>query len=480
MEKAGNYIIWILISILSTLAGNAQDSLYYYLEEAAINNPEVKASFLEYSAALEKVPQASSLPDPELQLGYFIKPMELLGGSQVADIRLMQMFPWFGTLKAAKDESSKMALAKFEGFRETKNRLYFNVKASYFKIYRTQKEIEIAEQNLEILHTLENIALIKFRSGGTSGIPGKVSKMQSAGSTTPTGQNSMGGNDMLNQGSMAAGAQSSIGNNSQMSVTNGGMGKTMEGNGKDAMVNLLRVQIEIHELENRISLLTDQLITDKVSFNQLLNREPSSEVFTKESLNETAVPADILSLSDSLVNHPMVKMYEAESEANSAKLRMVSRMSYPMLGLGLNYSVIQKREGNASAMNGNDMIMPMASVSLPIYRKKYNAMRREAEYLRDASGYSAENVKNYLVVEFRQSLQNLYDADRKVILYSDQVNLADKSVQLLIASFSANGSNFEEVLRMQQQLLDYQFKQVEAVVDKNTSLARLVYLTGNN
>ncbi|MCB8999771.1 MAG: transporter, partial [Bacteroidales bacterium] len=63
MEKAGNYIIWILISILSTLAGNAQDSLYYYLEEAAINNPEVKASFLEYSAALEKVPQASSLPD---------------------------------------------------------------------------------------------------------------------------------------------------------------------------------------------------------------------------------------------------------------------------------------------------------------------------------------------------------------------------------------------------------------------------------
>jgi hypothetical protein len=32
---------------------------------------------------------------------------------------------------------------------------------------------------------------------------------------------------------------------------------------------------------------------------------------------------------------------------------------------------------------------------------------------------------------------------------------------------------------MQQQLLDYQFKHMEAVVDKNTSIAQLAYLTGN-
>ena len=112
----------------------AQDSLSYYLEQAALNNPGVKAKYLEYSAALEKVPQASSLPDPELQFGYFIKPMELLMGNQVADIRLMQMFPWFGVLKAAKDEASKMAVAKFESFRDAKDELYFNVKSSYYTV----------------------------------------------------------------------------------------------------------------------------------------------------------------------------------------------------------------------------------------------------------------------------------------------------------------------------------------------------------
>ena len=427
MKQYIKQFILLIATLSSSLPGNAQDSLSYYLEHAALNNPGVKAKYLEYSAALEKVPQASSLPDPELQFGYFIKPMQLLMGNQVADIRLMQMFPWFGVLKAAKDEASKIAVAKFESFRDAKEELYFNVKSSYYQVYRTIYEIGIANKNLDILKSLEQIVLVKFSTGG-------------AGSSSGSG---------------------------------------MSGSGKNDMVNLLRVQIEMRELENRIALLQDQLTTDKVSFNRYLNRVPSSEVFTGDSLTEVPVPSDILTLADSLVNHPMVKIYEAESEANAAKLAMVTRMGYPMVGLGLNYSIIQKRDGVPPMMNGNDMIMPMISMTLPIYRKKYKAMRHEAEFMRDAATVSAENVTNNLRMNFQETMQNLNDAGRRVKLYTEQTLLANKSVQLLITSFSANGTDFEEVLRMEQQLLDYQFKKVEAVVDKNTSISQLIYLTGN-
>lgn len=254
-------------------------------------------------------------------------------------------------------------------------------------------------------------------------------------------------------------------------------GNSMAGNGKNDMVNLLRVQIEIHDLENRIALLQDQLITDKVSFNRFLNRAPQTGVSTSDSLQEVNVPSDILTLSDSLANHPMVKMYEAESDAIAARMTMVSRMGYPMVGLGLNYSVIQKRDGNSSMMNGNDMVMPMVSLTLPIYRKRYKAMRHEAELLRDAATLSAENARNDLSVNFQETRQNLNDAARRVKLYTDQAMLANKSLQLLITSFSDTGTDFEEVLRMEKLLLDYQLKKVEAVVDKNTAIGRLVYLT---
>jgi outer membrane protein TolC len=472
-------ILLLIIAGMWQVKGYAQDSLSYYLEQAALNNPGVMARYLEYSAAMEKAPQAASLPDPSLQFGYFVKPMELLGGNQVADVSLMQMFPWFGTLKAAKDEASKMAAAKFEKFRDARNELFFNVKASYYKVYRTIKEIEIAEKNLDILNSMEQLALIKFRTGGKS----SSSSSGTTGSNSPganmssAGLSNMSGNSMTSPGGM--GTMSPGASTSAMGASGGGMGGSMGGSGKDDMVNLLRVQIEIHELENRIAFLKEQLNTDKVGFNRFLNRPVSSEVFTGDSLMEAPIPSDIIILADSLVNHPMVKMFEAESEASAAKLEMVNRMSYPMLGLGLNYMVIQKREGNAAMMNGNDMTMPMVSLTIPIYRKKYKAMRREAELMRDAANLYAEDLTINLRAAYQQTLQNLNDAERRVKLYTDQALLAERSVQLLIASFSANSADFVEVLRMQQQLLDYQLKQVEAVVDKNTSIAQVVYLTGS-
>ena len=140
-----------------------------YLEIAAKNNPSVQQKFTEYQAALQKVPQVGSLPDPELNVGVFLSPMELVAGKQVADIRLMQMFPWFGVLKNAKDEMSLMAKAKFESFRETKLQVFFDVQRTWNELQKVQQSIVINEKNLEILHSLERLSLVKFKAGSSGG-----------------------------------------------------------------------------------------------------------------------------------------------------------------------------------------------------------------------------------------------------------------------------------------------------------------------
>ena len=134
-----------------------------YLEISAKNNPIVLQKYAEYQAALQKVPQVSSLPDPDISLGVFIKPMELLGGNQVADIRLMQMFPWFGVLKNAKDEMSLMAKAKYELFHDSKLQVFYDVQRTWFELHKIREDIRISEKNIDILHTLERLALVKFK-----------------------------------------------------------------------------------------------------------------------------------------------------------------------------------------------------------------------------------------------------------------------------------------------------------------------------
>ena len=91
--------IALLLGVSSGYAQQA-DSLAFYLETAARNNPLVNSNFALYKASLEKIPQAGAYSDPELDIGFFVKPMETLGGKQIADFTLLVRHPKSGTQRS--------------------------------------------------------------------------------------------------------------------------------------------------------------------------------------------------------------------------------------------------------------------------------------------------------------------------------------------------------------------------------------------
>ncbi|MFY9151450.1 MAG: TolC family protein [Prolixibacteraceae bacterium] len=469
-QKNNFRIISIILFLFLSATVHGQDSLSVYLELAEKNNPGLQAKYLEYSAALEKVPQAGALPDPTAQLGFFLKPMELMGGNQLSTIQAMQMFPWFGALKAAKDEASQMALMKFEEARDTRNLLFSQVKTSWYQIYQKKKEILILNENLELLNTLEKVALSKFTNAGNSASGGGLS----SGKTNPPAQTTAGSGGMESMKNGAASQQTSAPSGG-MAMNSGSSSMGLKGSG---MVNVLRVQMEIAELENRISLSEDLLSTEIARFNSLLNRSSKVQVAVPDSLQAVELMFDLNALTDSLRNNPMLRMTLAQRAAGQAQQVMANKMGKPMLGVGANYMLIEKRTGNESMMNGKDMIMPMVSVTIPFFSKKYKAMEREAGFKIEASEKSYQNNLNNLEVSFLESVQQYRDADRRLTLYQKQAALAKTSVKLLTTAFSASDSDFEEVLRMQAQLLDYGLNELAALTDRNKSTAQLEYLAG--
>jgi hypothetical protein len=123
-------------------------------------------------------------------------------------------------------------------------------------------------------------------------------------------------------------------------------------------------------------------------------------------------------------------------------------------------------------MNGKDMVMPMLNFSIPIYRKKYTAMQNEARYLQESTLQKSEEMKNMLLVEYRQLVQEYSDANRRVELYREQSDLANRTAKLLLAGFTSEGTGFEEILRIQYKVLEYGLKHIEAVADYNMALAQ--------
>ena len=116
-------------------------------------------------AALEVAPQVKALPDPQVAFGYFIQPVETRVGPQQFKISASQMFPWFGTLKAKENVAIQAAKAKYEAFQEAKSKLFNDVRSTYFNLYFTQKAIAVTKENLELLNSIQKMALIKVEAG---------------------------------------------------------------------------------------------------------------------------------------------------------------------------------------------------------------------------------------------------------------------------------------------------------------------------
>lgn len=446
---------------------HAQDSLSVYLGIAAKNNPTVLQKFAEYQASLQKIPQVGSLPDPELNVGVFLSPMELLGGNQVADIRLMQMFPWFGVLKNAKDEMSLMANAKYELFRDAKLQVFYDVQRTWYELHKVNQNIRISEKNIELLRTIERLAIVRFKAvpaGNSTTPPANRTVLPVQGSSSgSSGMNTMGGN-----GGNTPGAAS---NQASSPMPGSPMGSS---SGSSGLTDVYRIQIEIGDLQNSIELLKSQLNTITAQFNSYLNRSPGLVVTIPDTLVSVDFQPSLSVLTDSsFTKNPMLGMLQFEQQSLEARKQMVTRMSYPMVGLGLNYSLINKNEMSTSAMNGKDMIMPMVTVTLPIYRKKYKAMQAEAEFLKSANLQNYRATANLLQTEYYQAIQLYQDAQRRVKLYADQYQLASKSLGIMFRSFASAGTDLTDILRIRQQTLDYEYRQIEAVADYNTAIAWL-------
>ena len=474
MKTAYKKYLVLIISLGSWILSYSQqysDSLLKYLDIAAKNNPVVLQRYDEFKAALEKVPQVGSIPDPELSAGIFLSPMELVNGNQIADIKLMQMFPWFGVLKNAKAEMSLMAKAKFELFRDAKLQVFYDVQRTWYELYKVQKGISISEKNIEILKLIERLALVKFKSAslGNSANSFPGASMSSVNNQS----NTSGSSGMQSMGPVQTNPGYSGLSQGFTSIPSSAMGTA---SATSDLADIYRIQIESGDLENNIALLMNQVNSISAQFNTYLNRPVNSQVFTYENITSDSLEIALTIVPDSILAHnPMLSMLEFEKQSLEARKKMVIRMGYPMVGLGLNYSLIGKSKLSMGepSMNGKDMVMPMVVFTLPIYRKKYTAMQNETELLKAATLENYKATSNSLQSEYYQAVSLYKDAKRRITLYRNQYQLASKSLDLILKSFSASSAGLTDVLRVRQQTLDFELKQVEAIADFNTAVAWL-------
>lgn len=474
-------IIYMLALLWSGNAMAQSDSLAHYLETAARNNPLISSDYLLYKASLEKIPQAGAIPDPQLEMGFFLKPMEVIDGKQIADFKLMQMFPWFGTTRAARNEAAEMARMSYEKFRETRDNLFLEVKTQWYALANLQQQLTNVRENTVLLKALRDLAVNRFSAPSFSAATNTSSQGRSVATTEsqPASQSSGGMSSMGQTAGATSSAMSSSQGQGMSQMSSGGMSASQGG-----MSDVLRIDIELNELEETEQALLTQMTSAKAKFNALLNRNPESPIVILDTIEQRLFSLDDESMIETIKNqNPMLRMANAEADAYRAKAEMDKKMGLPMIGVGLQYSVLGKRMAMGiptTDMNGKDMIMPMVSISIPIWRKKYSAAVKESRLMSRAAEQKYENTLNTLGSEYVSLREQLVDAQRKMNLYRKQQELALATYQLAVREFSIGANTMSGILEIERQLLDYKFKRSESVATYNTVVAAIENLLSDS
>lgn len=245
--------------------------------------------------------------------------------------------------------------------------------------------------------------------------------------------------------------------------------------GKASAVDVLRLQMRQNDLQQLKDVLQQQFLAEQTNFNNLLNRDNTIEVSVVDSLT---IPTEDFEINtENLSVHPeLVKLDKLYQSVEKSEL-LNQKESSPMIGFGLDYINVSERPDMNFSDNGKDIVMPMVSVSIPIFNKKYKSISKQNELEQQEINYQKQERLNSLKTVLDKAINDRISARISNNTATKNLKQAKDAEQILIKSYETGTIDFNDVLDIQELQLKFQINQIEAVKNYYVQSTIINYLT---
>ena len=403
---------------------NEESAIPDYLEYAALNNPGLEAAFNRWKAALQKVPQVRTLPDPKFTYAYFVKEVETRAGPQRHKFGLSQMFPWFGKLNLEGDVALESANAERQRYEDTKLKLFYEVKDAYYEYYYLARVIAVTEEHMELVSYLESVARTKYKAG-----------------TAPYGA--------------VIKAQVELGELEDRLRTLRDLRDPVVARLNAALNRNFYAQLPWPKKipEEKMVFLDEQLLT-----------------WLKES-NPELKAIDFTAAKEKAAIDRAKKDYFPDITLGVEYINTNDALDLPANP----ETGVRPRVKD----DGKDPVIAMVSLNLPIWYGKYRAGEKEARERYMAALRQRSERENNLISDLKMTLYNFRDAERKIDLYRDTlVPKAEQQITVIQQAFAAGKTDFLDVIDAERTLLEFQLSFERALANHAQRLAKIEMLIG--
>ncbi len=389
-----------------------------YVDLAMVRHPSLRAAFDRWLASLERIPQAGSLPEPQIMWTHFIEEVQTRTGPQENRFALSQAIPWFGKLLERNRVAAKEAETLWWKVETRRTEIIRDVKLAYLEYAYLARSIQITRENLDLLKQIEPSIQQKIATGGSQ-------------------------RDLLR-----------------------------------LQVEVGKLENQLETLENYRSALSARLSAAVNLPPGELLPWPSLEDSESTSPSTDALATRLLESNPEL----KTLRWQIDTAKNRERLARTDRFPDFNLGflyIDTDDAATPMAPMMPPPGSGEDPYAVTLGMTLPIWRYKYSAAFREARKTRTSWESELESREFDLRSRLELLLYQLDDASRQIPLYRDSlVPRAREALDITRVDYESGGGGLLDVVDSQRELLAMDLAFWRAVANREQRLADLEQLIG--
>jgi len=221
------------------------------------------------------------------------------------------------------------------------------------------------------------------------------------------------------------------------------------------------LQMRQNDLQQLKDVLQQQFLAEQTNFNNLLNRKNDVVVTVVDSLT---IPIEDFEINtENLSIHPELVKFDKLYQSVEKSELLNQKESSPMIGFGLDYINVAERPNMDFSDNGKDIVMPMVSVSIPIFNKKYKSQTKQNDLQQQEITAQKQERLNALETLLDKANNERISARISYATQTKNLQQAKDAEDILIKSYETGTIDFNDVLDIQELQLKFQMNQIESV-----------------
>jgi cobalt-zinc-cadmium efflux system outer membrane protein len=380
------------------------------IREALAKNPGVQSALHTVNAQQHRVPQAKSLADPMVSVGWNgnLAPFSVQEGdpSSYRGVSVSQQIPYPGKLKLRGQIAGKDVDVAQWDYEAARRRLVAEVKAAYYEYFFYDKALQITRKDKDLLQKLSSISEARYKVG------------------------------------------------------------------KGMQQDVLRSQVEITMLLQRVTVLEQQRATAQARLNAFMARDPGSPLPPAASVEPAALNEKLDALYTLAAKNDTSLQREQQMVEKSQLATQLAHKDYlPDFGVAYMY----QQRPMLPDMNGMTF-----TVNVPVfYKTKQREEVRQATEEALSAERSRDDRKNELQFELKQNYLSAQASKQLLDLYSKAiVPQSSLALESSMSAYEVGNVDFLTVLSNFSTILNYEVDYYRELANYQTSLARMESLAG--